>query len=380
MHMADALLSPAVGAAMYGVTAVAVAKAVKETDADGLSERKLPLMAVSGAFVFAAQMINFTIPGTGSSGHICGGIMLAGLLGGGPALLTIASVLLIQCLVFADGGLLALGANIFNMGVVPCMIIYPLVFRPMIRRYGERKMAPAAVLSCVAGLELGALCVVAETLLSGITELPAGVFTGLMLPIHLAIGLVEGVITSAVFALVTRTRPGLIAEAAASGARADAAGYAAAPGVGADAAGYAAAPGAGAETAGNAAAPAPKAETAGKATAPASLRKTVALLGVLALLVGGGLSLFASADPDGLEWSMERTAGTAELQREGGAHDAAAALQEATAILPDYDFKAGEGTGTSASGIVGALMTCALAGVAGFGTILLKRRKLEQNR
>ena len=349
MHMADALLSPAVGAAMYGVTAVAVAKAVKETDVDGLSERKLPLMAVSGAFVFAAQMINFTIPGTGSSGHICGGIMLAGLLGGGPALLTIASVLLIQCLVFADGGLLALGANIFNMGVVPCMIIYPLVFRPMIRKYGERKMAPAAVLSCVAGLELGALCVVAETLLSGITELPAGVFMGLMLPIHLAIGLVEGVITSAVFALVTRTRPGLIAEAAASGVGADAAGYAAAP--------------------------ASEAEAAGKASAPASLRKTVALLGVLALLVGGGLSLFASAYPDGLEWSMERTAGTAELQREGGAHDAAAALQEATAILPDYDFKAGEGTGTSASGIVGALMTCALAGAAGFGTILLKRRK-----
>ena len=330
MHMADALLSPAVGAAMYGVTAAAVAKAVKETDAVGLSERKLPLMAVSGAFVFAAQMINFTIPGTGSSGHICGGIMLAGLLGGGPALLTIASVLLIQCLVFADGGLLALGANIFNMGVVPCMIIYPLLFRPLIRRYGERKMAPAAVLSCVVGLELGALCVVAETLLSGITELPAGVFMGLMLPIHLAIGLVEGVITAAVFALVTQTRPGLIAEAAA--------------------------PEAGAEAAG-------------------SLRKTVALLGVLALLVGGGLSLYASAYPDGLEWSMERTAGTAELQREGGAHDAAAALQEATAILPDYDFKAGEGTGTSASGIVGALMTCALAGAAGFGTILLKRRK-----
>ena len=176
MHMADALLSPAVGAAMYGVTAVAVGKAVREIDAEELGERKLPLMAVSGAFVFAAQMINFTIPGTGSSGHICGGILLAGLLGGGPALLTIASVLLIQCLFFADGGLLALGANIFNMGVIPCMIIYPLLFRPLIRKYGEKKMALITVLSCVLGLELGALCVVIETLLSGITELACQFF------------------------------------------------------------------------------------------------------------------------------------------------------------------------------------------------------------
>ena len=218
MHMADALLSPAVGAVMYGVTGAAICKAVKEIDAEELGERKLPLMAISGAFVFAAQMINFTIPGTGSSGHICGGILLSGLLGGGPALLTIASVLLIQCLFFADGGLLALGANIFNMGVIPCMIIYPLLFRPLIRKYGMRKMPLVTILSCVAGLELGALCVVIETLLSGITELPPAVFVGLMLPIHLAIGFVEGLITSAVFACVSQTRPELLMETVLAGA------------------------------------------------------------------------------------------------------------------------------------------------------------------
>ncbi len=72
-------------------------------------------------------MINFTIPGTGSSGHIGGGILLAMLLGEFPALLTIASVLVIQCLIFADGGLLALGANIFNMGVIPCLIVFPII-------------------------------------------------------------------------------------------------------------------------------------------------------------------------------------------------------------------------------------------------------------
>lgn len=347
MHMADALLSPAVGAAMYGVTAVAVCKAVREIDAEELGERKLPLMAVSGAFVFAAQMINFTIPGTGSSGHICGGILLAGLLGGGPALLTLASVLLIQCLFFADGGLLALGANIFNMGVIPCMVIYPLVFRPLIQKYGTGKMPLVTILSCIVGLELGALCVVIETLLSGITELPAGVFVGLMLPIHLAIGFVEGVITSAVFACVAQTRPELLMETALAGTSEAAA----------------------AETSAAAGGSASASAASGR-----SLKKTVALLGVLAVLVGGGLSLFASGYPDGLEWSMERTAGTAELERDDSVHEAAAVLQEATAFLPDYDFKAGQGTGTSASGIVGGLLTCALAGVAGFGAVALKKR------
>ena len=342
MHMADALLSPAVGAVMYGVTGAAIYKAVKEVDAEELGERKLPLMAVSGAFVFAAQMINFTIPGTGSSGHICGGILLAGLLGGGPALLTIASVLLIQCLFFADGGLLALGANIFNMGVIPCMIIYPLLFRPLIRKYGMRKMPLVTILSCVAGLELGALCVVIETLLSGITELPPAVFVGLMLPIHLAIGFVEGLITSAVFACVSQTRPELLMETALAGAPETAA--------------------------------VPAGTSASAASSRKSLKKTVVMLGILAALTAGGLSLFASAYPDGLEWSMERTAGTAELEREGGVYEAAAGLQEATAFLPDYDFKAGEGNGTSVSGIVGALMTCALAGIAGLGAAALKKR------
>ncbi|MBQ7535855.1 MAG: energy-coupling factor ABC transporter permease [Stomatobaculum sp.] len=323
MHMSDALLSPAVGAVMYGVTAAAIAKAVKETDAEELGQQRLPLMAVSGAFVFAAQMINFTIPGTGSSGHICGGILLAGLLGGGPALLTIASVLLIQCLFFADGGLLALGANIFNMGVIPCLLIYPLLVRPLSRRMGEKGMPAVTVISCIAGLELGAFCVVLETLVSGITELPVGVFMGLMLPIHLAIGFVEGLITAAVFACVKKTRPELLSA---------------------------------------------------EDKPVGSLRSTVVMLAVFAVLTGGGLSLLASGYPDGLEWSMERTAGTAELERNDAVHDAAAAVQEAAAVLPDYDFKAGEGTGTSASGLIGGLMTCVLAGAAGGAVVLAKRR------
>jgi len=115
MHMADALISPAVGgtvwAATAGLTVYSARKLKQEMD-----DRKLPLMGVLGAFVFAAQMINFTIPATGSSGHLGGGMILAILLGPYAAFLTMASVLTVQALFFADGGLLALGCNIFNLG------------------------------------------------------------------------------------------------------------------------------------------------------------------------------------------------------------------------------------------------------------------------
>ena len=117
MHMSDALLSPAVGGVMTAVSAGAIGFAVKKIAGANFDEKKIPLMGVMGAFVFAGQMINFTIPLTGSSGHIGGGILLAALLGPFPALLTLASVLLIQCMFFADGGLLSLGSNVFNMGV-----------------------------------------------------------------------------------------------------------------------------------------------------------------------------------------------------------------------------------------------------------------------
>ncbi|MDR1929118.1 MAG: energy-coupling factor ABC transporter permease, partial [Treponema sp.] len=207
MHMSDALLSPAVGGAMTAVSAAALAYAVKKTVPD---EKKVPLMGIMGAFVFAAQMINFTIPGTGSSGHIGGGVLLAALLGPFPALIVLASVLLIQCLFFADGGLLAFGCNVFNMGVTACLA-YSFVFKPLTRGGLNRKnIALASILSVVIGLQAGAFSVVLETLFSGVTELPFGAFVVLMQPIHLAIGLVEGLITAAVLWYVYGVQPELL--------------------------------------------------------------------------------------------------------------------------------------------------------------------------
>ena len=121
MHMADALVSPAVAGTMYvlsaGVAAYSIKKVREEDD-----PKKIPLMGVMGAFVFATQMLNFTIPGTGSSGHLCGGMMLSALLGPWAGFLSMIGVLLVQCLLFADGGLLALGCNIWNMAFYGCFV------------------------------------------------------------------------------------------------------------------------------------------------------------------------------------------------------------------------------------------------------------------
>lgn len=337
MHMADALLSPAVGTAMCAVSTAANTYAVKKIKKDDLCEKKIPVMGVMGAFVFAAQMINFTIPATGSSGHIGGGILLAAMIGGCPALLSISAVLIIQCLFFADGGLLALGCNIFNMGVIPCLIIYPLIFKPLLKKgmtFG--RITIASIAAVVIGLQLGAFGVVLETQLSGITELPFGTFVLLMQPIHLAIGVVEGIITAAVLCFVYKMRPEIL-DSTLEG-------------------------------------------TAIQSGVP--MRNVLVTLVVILLLAGGVFSLFASSYPDGLEWAMENTAGTTELEVKGDVLEGAASIQEAVAFMPDYDFKdageEGSGIGTTVAGIVGGALTFILAGAAAF-TISIVKKKHKNN-
>jgi cobalt/nickel transport system permease protein len=257
------------------------------------------------------------------------------LLGGVPAFLSIAAVIIIQCLFFADGGLLALGCNIFNMGVIPCLIVYPLLFRPLLQSAsGYKRLSAAALASAMLGLELGAFCVVLQTLLSGITALPFGAFAALMLPVHLAIGLVEGIVTAAILCFVYQTRPEIIVVAAAGG------------------------------------------QLGG-----IPLKKTLAALAALTIVAGGVLSLFASANPDGLEWAIGKTAAVfgaeTELTAQGAIFDSAASLQEGTAFLPDYAFAADpeNAAGTPVSGLVGAAITCALAWAAGAVIARVKKRK-----
>ncbi|MCD8163950.1 MAG: energy-coupling factor ABC transporter permease [Synergistaceae bacterium] len=316
MHMSDALLSPSVAFAMCAASGAAIAWSVAKIKKEELSEKKLPIMAVAGAFVFAAQMINFTIPATGSSGHIGGGILLAALLGGAPALLSISAVLVIQCLFFADGGLLALGSNIFNMGVIPCLFVYPLLFKPLMKLgVSSGRLMFASVVSVVAALQLGAFAVVVETLSSGITALPFSSFVLLMQPIHLAIGLVEGLVTGAVLSFVWKMRPEIL-ESAESGA-----------------------------------------------DIPAGVSMKM-VLAALTLVTGAILSGFASSYPDGLEWSVMGVTGSDELEASGPAFESAAGIQEKTAFMPDYDYAAPSET-APISGTAAALI----------GTVISKSKK-----
>lgn len=209
--MADALISPSVGLTMWGVSAGLMGYCSKKLQ-DDLNDEKIPMMGVLGAFVFAAQMINFTIPGTGSSGHIGGGMILAALLRPHAAFLAMAAILTVQALFFGDGGLLALGCNIFNLGFFSCFIGYPLIYKFIVRRPNSRNILAGSLLSVIAALQLGALAVVLETVFSGISQLPFHTFVLMMLPVHLAIGVVEGLMTSGIIGFVWKARPGMIGE------------------------------------------------------------------------------------------------------------------------------------------------------------------------
>jgi cobalt/nickel transport system permease protein len=340
--MADALLSPAVGGAMWAGTLGAIIYCARKLR-EKIDEKMVPLMGVLGAFIFAGQMINFTIPGTGSSGHIGGGMLLAILLGPYAGFLVIASVLVIQALFFADGGLLALGANIWNMGIYPCFIGYPLIYKAIVgQKTSHRRIMFASILSVVFGLQLGALSVVLETKLSGITELPINTFLVLMQPIHLAIGLIEGFVTAGIVAYVRTLRPDIVDNL--EGVKA------ASPGL--------------------------------------SLKRVLIVIGILAVITGGVFSWFASTNPDGLEWSIEKIYGKPEIpERANAVKERMSQFQEKTVILPDYSLPSkGEeadqswptvNKGTSLSGLLGSLMVLCLVVLFGASIRLMRKYKAK---
>lgn len=348
MHMADALLSPAVGGTMWGASAAAIAYCSNKVRT-GMDDRSTPLMGVLGAFIFAVQMINFTIPVTGSSGHLGGGMLLAVLLGPYAAFLTISSVLVVQALFFADGGLLALGCNMFNLGFFPAFIAYPLVYKKIAgSTTSPARISVASIAAAVVGLQLGSLGVVGETVLSGISSLPFLSFAAIMQPIHLAIGIVEGLVTASIISFVFKAKPEIVQGAMEA-----------------------------------------------RLISNQAVRTIVLAFLALAVVTGGFVSWFASKNPDGLEWAITKVTGQEELKGpDQGVHGALAALQDKIAFLPDYSFgkpaeksasipenkgqkaddrKSGGGRlGTSVSGIVGGMLTLGLSLLIGY---MLKRLK-----
>jgi cobalt/nickel transport system permease protein len=334
--MADALITPLVGGAMYLATVKVGSDSINKIKYQ-LDDSKIPLMGVMGAFVFATQMINFSIPGTGSSGHLGGGMLLAVLLGPYAGFLTMAAILTLQALFFADGGLLALGCNIFNLGFYTCFIAYPYIYKRMLGKgYSTVRIIGASMLASIVGLQLGSFSVVVQTILSGKIELSFATFSILMQSIHLVVGIVEGLVTAAVINFVWKARPELI------------------------------------EGAGN----------AGDSRYNISFKKTLVLLIIAAFVIGAILSLYASGNPDGLEWSLFNSTGQEKFVESGRLHQWLSELQNKLAVLPDYSFRAGVGApeqvGTSISGVVGAIITLLLA--AGVAMIIKTFTKKSRNK
>ena len=246
MHLTNAMVSPAVAATMGVVAAGALALAARRVRASADDARLRP-MAVLGALVFALQMVDVTIPGTGSSGHVGGGVLLAMVLGPHAGLLVMAAVLAVQAVFFGDGGLMALGANIVNLGVLPCLIVAPLL-APTDAHESPRRSALAAVVACTLALQLGALGVVAQAGASG-SAAPVALAASL-LPIHLPVGLAEGLLTAAIVLWLRRARRG----------------------------------------------------------ADATQMPLLGAIAATAIAIGGVLTWFASPLPDGLEWSLAQAA------------------------------------------------------------------------
>ena len=317
MHMSDTLISPAVAVATSIVAAALVVVATRKIGRENsrATTHLVPLMGVMGALVFAAQMLKFAIPATGSSGHIVGGVLLAAVLGEWAGFLTLTSVIIVQCLLFADGGLMTLGCNVLNMAALSCLVAYPLIFKPLIHNHNSpSRWAAASIATSITALAMGALAVTIETELSGITALPYGRFLSFMLPIHLLIGIGEGLATAAVIASLRRYRPDLLFDS----------------------------------------------------TEPTARPRTqfIAITVVAALLVASVAGTVASSRPDGLEWSIERTTAGVEIaESQSPLHHRAARIQRTTALLPDYE--------ASMAGLVGVGATLAV----GYGLSLLIRRR-----
>ncbi|MFH2059852.1 MAG: energy-coupling factor ABC transporter permease [Pseudomonadota bacterium] len=343
MHMADALVSPAVGGVFWAASAGMIYYSSKKAPPD-INENKIPLMGVIGAFVFAAQMVNFTIPGTGSSGHLGGALLLSILLGPYAAFITISSVLIVQALFFADGGILSLGCNMFNIGLLPCFIAYPLIYKNISQNsLSQRRVFLGTMLAAVIGSQLGALGVILQTLLSNVSELTFTAFSLLLLPIQLCIGIGEGIITIAVIQFVMKVRPELVSKNCNSFSE--------------------------------------------KAF---SLRKISAVFLAATIIVGGLISWYASSNPDGLEWSIFKTAGTEEISGiDSKIHSTFSKIQEKIAFLPDYNFKSEHAVsgqdepsaealkaGTSLSGLIGGALTLIFTIMI---SIFLKQKKSDKN-
>jgi cobalt/nickel transport system permease protein len=254
MHMANELLSVPVAGATLGIAAAGLGFVCKKAKRIITSD-KLALMGILGAFIFAAQMVNFQLPAMpGTSGHLIGAVLLSVILGPHLAAIVMSSVVIIQCLIFQDGGLLALGCNIINMALVPSYLGYFLYRAVTAGQLNSLRIYIGTMLACMIAVEAGAILVPLQTTLSGVLRIPFSTFLITMIGVHFLVGLLEGLTTVAVLGYLQQVRPDIVVDSLPGKVR-------------------------------------------------LSRKEVLATLVVFTVAIGAGLSLVASGLPDGLEWS-----------------------------------------------------------------------------
>jgi len=341
MHMANELLSIPVATGTLAIAAGSlgfICRKVRQV----IAAEKLALMGILGAFVFAAQMVNFQLPAMpGTSGHMVGAVLLAIILGPHLAAIVISSVVIVQCLIFQDGGLLALGCNIINIGLVPSYLGYFLYRTVTNGRFSSLKVYIGAMLASVIAMEAGAILVAIQAAMSGVLAVPLSTFLITMIGVHFLVGFVEGLVTVTVLAYLQQLRPDIVADSL--------------PG-----------------------------------TVRLSKNAVLATLGILAVLTGAGLSLLASDLPDGLEWSYAERPDEPGFQtvvsNPDSRIDRVDDFQTKYSLLPDYSARASKlgdvaeqeadiGAGwTSFAGVVGSAVTMA---VIWFTAWMLRRKQVS---
>jgi cobalt/nickel transport system permease protein len=209
VHIPDGFLDPKTWGTLYGASGGMVGYALYKVRK--LDEKKIPLLGITAAFIFAAQLLNFPIAG-GTSGHFLGALLACVLLGPFEGFLVMVVVLAVQCLVFADGGFAALGANIFNMGIIAGIASYYLMMgmkSVLSRRVGEKRalLTSAAAFSWIS-VVLAATCCSIELAISG--TIPLTISLPAMVSVYMIVGVGEAVITVLVLATVLQARPDLV--------------------------------------------------------------------------------------------------------------------------------------------------------------------------
>jgi len=208
MHVPDGFIDGKTAVTAAAISAVGVGLALRQVKRE-LPPRKIPLLGLSAAFLFAAQMVNFPVAG-GTSGHLVGGALVAALLGPSAAVVVVTTVLIVQCFLFQDGGVTALGANVFNMAIINSVAGYA-IYRGLCRVLtGIRGQVTALAFAAWCATVLAAVCCAGELAWSG--TIPWTVAFPAMATVHMLIGVGEGLISALAFLAVHRARPDLVAE------------------------------------------------------------------------------------------------------------------------------------------------------------------------